>query len=288
MSLTGSLEIFPLAEVFRLLGRSGRSGMLLVETDGADGRIYMDGGALAIATSVDDAELRRRVDAAGLAPHDGGPVPADALTAFVREHTVESIYRITRSGHAFAFHLGQRPPLDLRQRLDVGEVMEEAARRAEQWREIERSVGRLDRPLTMRPELEAGSEVVLTASAWRILALLNGGRSVSELAELTGSTEFQVAGEVAELVAKRLVEVVDSAPADEGRDTSPGAVPSLVEGWWADDEILETDPSADEDTIETDRTGDDPEDDQAESMIGAGMGAIRRRMDRLSADTTGG
>ena len=70
MALTGNIESFPIAEVLRLAARSRQSGLLRVESGGAQGRIYFSGGQLTYATSRDDDSLSDDLAAAGLIdPH---------------------------------------------------------------------------------------------------------------------------------------------------------------------------------------------------------------------------
>lgn len=293
MSLSGSLDVFPMTEVFRLLDRTGRSGQLNVETEGSRGRVFFDGGALTFATNVDDSELRRQLVAAGLLAPDGisdlrvaiSSVPPEHLAPFVHEHTIESLFRITKSGHGFVFGLDERAPFESGQRFDTKDVIAEAERRASAWADIEAVVADLEAPMTMRRDLDGRTEVVLTAASWRLLTQLGGGRSIRELARITGSTEFQVASLAADLVRNGLVEIVEVPVPVDTRPTE-----ETTEGWWSDPDpsdaeagpdeleeatIVEEDPPTE---VFEEPEAQEPNDDS--NVTSFARGAIRRRLTR--------
>lgn len=285
MSLTGSLDVFPLTEVLRLLARSGRTGRLTVDTDSQVGRIYMESGGLTLATTVDDDELGRRYVAAGLVPEQAlndpsallerQTVPQGAISDFVRELTIESLFRIGRSGNSFVFHVDETPRLQTGQRFDPEVAMADAGRRAAEWSDIEAVIPGLDVELTMQPDLGDAEEVTLSASTWRFLAGLGGGTSISALAERSGSTEFLVAKEAASLIRKGLVRG-PGEPAPEPE--APSESEDRAAGWWSEQE--EPTPEMDGDRFlesvfaELDEQDADDVDDEG----GFARGALRRRL----------
>lgn len=239
MSLSGTLEIFPLEEVLRLLARSRQNGCLRVEGPGA-GRIYMESGALTYATVEGDDAMRAHLLASGIATEEGmsrldvsrgnltealSPSSAtSALTELIREHCVEALYRIRRpgSGH-FEFLVDSPPRYPTGQAFDVETIISESDRRAAEWADIETVVPDLSTPWRMVPEIDEDS-VNLSDTAWRFLAAMDGSCSVDELATRLGITTFQTARRMAELSRARLVgEVVATAPA------APALEPSYVE-----------------------------------------------------------
>lgn len=237
MSLSGNLEIFPLEEVLRLLARSHQAGCLRVRGEGS-GRIYLEGGSLTFATVEADEAFRPYLIASGLVSDEalsrvdvsGGTVSealvpsaaSSALTELVREHCVESLYRIRRPGRGeFDFQVDARPHYPTGQSFDVETIISEAERRAADWSDIEAVVPDLTVPWHMVPTIDEDS-VNLSDTAWRFLAAMDGVCSVHELAGRLGSTTFQTARRMAELSRARLVEQV-SAPA-----TVPASEPSRV------------------------------------------------------------
>lgn len=232
MSLSGTLEVFPLEEVLRLVARSHTDGCLRVVND-QEGRIYIENGSLSYATVEPDEVLRARLVASGLATEESlsrldvsaGPltealspsVAPAALTELVREQSVESLYRIRRPGSgSFEFLVDTRPRYATGQSFDIETIIAEAERRASEWADIESVVPDLTVPWRMVPSLEEES-VNLSDTAWRFLAAMDGSCAVDALADRLGITRFQTARRMAELGRARLVEPVPaSQPASSG------------------------------------------------------------------------
>jgi len=228
MSLSGKLDVFPLEEVLRLLARSQQNGCLRVDGEAA-GRIYMESGYLTYATVESDEILRDRLVAAGVVTEEGvnrldisrgslaealAPTAStSALTELVREHCVESLYRIRRPGEGhFEFVSDNGPRYATGQAFDVESIISDAERRASEWADIETVVPDLATPWHMVPEIDEES-VNLSDTAWRFLAAMDGACSVETLADRLGMTRFQTARRMAEMARARLVEPV-SPPAD--------------------------------------------------------------------------
>lgn len=253
MSLSGNLELFPLEEVLRLLARSHQNGCLRVGTSNA-GRIYMEDGALTFATVEADEAIREQVVASGLATEDSlnrldvgegsltdalAPgVSGSALTELIREHSIESLYRIRRpSAGNFEFSVDARPRYRTGLSFDIESLIAESDRRATEWADIETVVPDLSTPWRMIPEIEEDS-VTLSDTAWRFLAALEGACSVERLASRLGLTRFQTARHMAELSRARLVEPTVSQPVDEPAPVSapvietPPPVEESDRSWW--------------------------------------------------------
>lgn len=239
MSLSGTLEVFPLEEVLRLVARSHTDGCLRVVND-QEGRIYIENGSLSYATVEPDETLRSRLIASGLATEEtlsrldvsrspltealSPSVSQSALTELVREQSVEALYRIRRpAAGSFEFLVGTQPRYGTGQSFDIETVISEAERRASEWADIESVVPDLTVPWRMVPSLDEES-VNLSDTAWRFLAAMDGSCAVDALAERLGITRFQTARRMAELGRARLVEPVPvSQPAAAG-----DAIPSWV------------------------------------------------------------
>lgn len=240
MALTGNIEIFPLPEILRLLARSGKNGCLRVDTGGTDGRIYLQDGSMTLATVWSDGEVLDQFAASGVVDLDrlGGreimDLPAaiangstpEELGDAVREHIVESLYRIRRPGHgSFEFLVDRDPRFRTGQRFDVDAVVADSDRRAADWADIEGTIEDLDLPVRMARELSV-PEVNVNAPTWRVLSVLEGGATVREIARLLGTTEFRAAREVAGLIRSALVEGV---PTVLGRPSPEIVEPEIVQ-----------------------------------------------------------
>lgn len=245
MALTGNIEVFPLPEVLRLLARSGKNGCLRIETSGVDGRIYLHEGALSLATASSDVDFLDQAIASGIIDpsriegRDHVSLPdallesrtADEFSDFVREHVVESLYRIRKpGGGTFEFLVDAGSRFDTGQAFDTEQVVAEADRRAADWADIEQTISDMDLAVRMVRELR-DAEVTVNAPTWRVLSSLEGGSSVTEIARMLGTTKFRAAREVAQLMRKSLIEVVP-APV-----TIAHTAPS--EGRWFNEPIVE-------------------------------------------------
>ena len=234
MSLTGNLEIFPMPEVLRLLARSKKTGCLRVDNGVLDGRVYLDGGAISFANTEDDEKVRRALVSAGLVTDDGiraiigtdtpiverladGVDPA-AVTDFMRELVVESLYRIRKPGHGdFEFAVDVAPLFRTGQQFDTEVAVAEADRRASEWDDVLSVVDDLDAPIRMVRSLPDENSVTIASGTWKVLASLEGGTSIRQLADRTGLSEFRAARELSGLIRSDLVEIVPGqTPVDDG------------------------------------------------------------------------
>jgi hypothetical protein len=222
MALTGNIEVFPLPEVLRLLARSGKNGCLRVEAAGIDGRIYLQQGTMSLATVASDVELLDQiaassvVDPSRMEGHDTVTLPeaiaaghtSEDLTDLVREHVVESLYRIRKPGTGtFEFLVDAESRFRTGQSFDTEQVVSEADRRAADWADIEQTINDMSLPVRMARELRE-NEVTVNAPTWRVLSVLEGGTSISEIASHLGTTQFRAAREVASLIRTNLVEAL--------------------------------------------------------------------------------
>lgn len=234
------------------MARTRREGCLRVDVSGSNGRIYLADGMLTLATVASDDELRRQILNLGLTTEEGlrrvergeanlsqvlAPgIPVSALADFVREVSVESLYRITKpGGGAFSFALDARPQYSTGQQLDIETVLREAERRAAEWADIETVVTDLRAPIRMVPELPDAQEVTVSAVTWRILAILNGGAGVIDVAQRLGLSEFAAAREIAGLLRSGLVEYVSPQRPAGGRPSTTSVdsdEETRTAGWW--------------------------------------------------------
>ncbi|MEX2423540.1 MAG: DUF4388 domain-containing protein, partial [Acidimicrobiia bacterium] len=280
MALTGNIEVFPLPEVLRLLARSGKNGCLRVDAAGVDGRIYLHEGALSLVTVASDMDLADQIASSGVVDRsriesrDTVDLPdaiadgrsSDDLTDLVREHVVESLYRIRRPGNGtFEFLVDAESRFRTGQSFDAEQIVVEADRRAADWSDIEQTISDMNLPVRMVRELQE-SEVSVNAPTWRVLASLEGGSSVADIARLLGTTEFRAAREVASLIRSSLIEPaagsaqaapvgeIPPASVPESPPTTPSVSPGSTGSWFsAPVEAPEPEPTVDA-TSEPDAT----------------------------------
>ena len=258
MSLKGHLEVFPLEEVLRLLARSKKSGSLRVDSASHAGRIFMAGGSISYATVNDDDYLRRQVVNAGLVSESslsrGGRaalpellaegVKGSALSDFIREEVVESLYRIRKAGSgAFEFHVDMTPLYPTGQSFDTDVAVSEADRRAVEWLEIEKVLSDLATPLRMTHSLPDENDATISPAAWKLLARLESGHSIDDLSTIIGQSRYRAAREIADQMRAGRVELVPiDAPTPVYEPEQAYAPPS----WTAPAEETDDEPVAEE------------------------------------------
>lgn len=267
MSLTGNLEIFPMPEVLRLLSRSKKTGCLRVDAADTHGRVYLAGGAITFANTESDDVVRQALINAGLVSDEslrnarGSLIDAltegseaNAVTDFVREQVVESLYRIRKPGHGeFEFAVDVEPSLVTGQQFDAEVAVAESERRAAEWADILESIESLDTPIRMVRELADDNSVTIAAPTWKVLASLEGGTSVHELAYRTGMSQFRAARELSGLIRSELVTTVERSVGFDSGYQAPVVekLPAELEPAVAEPEPAGVAPSAPADDFES-------------------------------------
>lgn len=224
-TFAGSLELFSLEEVVRLIAGSGKQGVLKIDNPRLTGRIFIADGGITYATT-------RDLEARGT----GGSVDADRRARRLREdptladtdateqQIVEVFVRLLRDRQGtFAFLPGVEPPSsDGRRVHGVDHVFSLAEGHIEQWRRIESLVPDATTLFRVAPQLPADKfEVTLDARKWLFLAAIGEGSSVDEVADRLGIFEYPAAMQVAELVREGLLVPVEA-------DSSPTGEPRMV------------------------------------------------------------
>lgn len=212
MSLSGNLGFVSLDEVLRLLNRSNQRGMVAVEGDGMDGRIFFDRGGVTLATTFGDDELRDHI--ARSETSEG-----TAMSALIREMAVETLHQLAAHGRTFDVIEQRSADIGASTPFDLEELLADARRRYDEWAEVSSVVTDLDTLLKMRRDLGERDRVTVDRDSWRLLSELGAGASVRTLARQLGTTDFWAARVVAGLVDEELVglnaaaRTVEAAPA---------------------------------------------------------------------------
>jgi hypothetical protein len=146
MSFQGTLDLFGLADIVRMLAATGKRGGLLLRRDGADGGVWLtDGGVAWAAARTGPAPLARRLSGAGAvapdalaeavrqaaagasltaAPLDAEAIGADRLGALAAEHVADELFDLARwSDGSFRFEQDEEPPEALDPPLAVMRVV---------------------------------------------------------------------------------------------------------------------------------------------------------------------
>ena len=236
MALRGNLKDFSLPDVFQLVTFSRKSGVLRIKrADGADGSVWFREGDVFFAQSNWHAELlgERLVRAQRITPQaldralslraeepaDGrrlgqilvaeGYITPDVLEAFVSEQIQETIFDLMRWDEG-DFDFEATPEIaeeDIGLAVSIENVVMEGSRRLEEWTRIRKKIPSMDVVFKMATAPGEGTfEISLKPTEWNLLLLVDGTRSVAELAYATNRTDFEVARIIYGLFSAGLLE----------------------------------------------------------------------------------
>ena len=185
--LQGSFDTFDFAEVLGVLSEKGQSGKLRLHSGPASVDLYLSDGRLVHAESVD---------------HGSAPRVASS-----RNRLEEACFEVLRWDHGtFEFQPGVTPQSPRGLDATVESVLEGARRRLEVWERVESIIPSLDVQPRLARELSA-KEVVIDQHAWRVLAAIDGRRTVQALARVLSVSTFELCQLLSRMVADGLVEV---------------------------------------------------------------------------------
>jgi hypothetical protein len=257
MALRGSLKDFSLPDVFQLITFSRKTGVLRISGGGdATGAVWFREGEvffaqsnwhheplgerLVVARKITPSALEKALALRASEPEGGrrlgqvlvdeGYITEKVLEAFVQEQIQDTIFDLMRweSGEFDFELLPEVVDEDIGLTVSIENVIMEGSRRLDEWARIKKKVPSMDVVFKMATAPGEGTfEISLKPVEWSLLLLVDGTRSVAELARATNRTDFEVArilyglfsagllefATVAELEGSRLPEAV--APATE-------------------------------------------------------------------------
>ena len=229
--LAGDLREFTLEDLFQLLALTRKTGALRLSCGDGEGRVHFHQGEIAFALA-DDRRLplgarlvaagyltadrlegilveHRGVGAAGLAVAllQAEELDDNTRAAFVAAQIHEALFHLARVDQGpFTFDaddvLEWPGPL-----LAAGDVLAESQRRLAEWNELSGRLPADDAVLVLVPNPPGEGALRLERAQWRLLSLIDGRRSLSDLAELSGIEAFATAKIAASLVEGGIAEV---------------------------------------------------------------------------------
>lgn len=165
--LSGNLELFALTDVLKFVARSGATGAVNIYRDVDAGRILLVDGEV-VGAVVDN-----------FAASDGDGVVDVAMRL------------MDIRGGDFALELED---VSGPTRQPVEDFLKAVSRRRAEWRKILASIGSMEGPLEASALVPSGSaEISLTPIEWHIAVLIDGHRSLRDIAHETGTSEFATA-----------------------------------------------------------------------------------------------
>jgi tetratricopeptide (TPR) repeat protein len=218
MAIRGSLKEASLADVCQLLALGQKSGCLSVADGSRFGQIYFERGRITYARVVNrrdrlgdilvrdgvltqvqlDEVLQRQAREPDrrvgelLVAHDC--ITRDDLTRYIRIQIEEAIYHLfTWSRGNFFFEVDLlSEETDIVVSINPETLLLEAARRVDEWSLIAKKIPSLDLLFEVERERLSQASVQLTAEQQQLATLFDGTRTVQEVVDGTGMTEFDV------------------------------------------------------------------------------------------------
>ncbi len=247
MAIRGSLSEASLADVLQLLALGQKTGVLSLAREGSFGAVHFDRGAIWHAAIVNrrdrlgdrlvragalEADALARLSAA--LPEDddrllapvllsGEQVDADLLRREYRALIEEVVCALfTWNAGTFAFEPHAAPSATPVISLPADALLMEAARRVDEWTQIEKKIPSLDLIFELDGSRLQQSGVSLTDEQSRVVSWLDGTHDVASIVERSGIGEFAVGKAVYGLVSAGFAQRVGRSsarrqPAPESR-----------------------------------------------------------------------
>ncbi len=247
MALRGNLKDFSLPDVFQLVTFSKKTGVLRIRrADGAEGSVWFRDGDVFFAQSnwhgeplgerlvhanrITPSALSKALNMRADEPDGGrrlgeilveeGYITDKVLEAFVQEQIQDTIFDLMRWDEGdFDFEL--LPDVvdeDIGLSVSIENVIMEGSRRLEEWTRIKKKIPSMDIVFKMATAPGEGTfEISLKPIEWNLLLLVDGTRSVSQLARETNRTDFEVARIMYGLFSAGLLEVASDEEIEQLR-----------------------------------------------------------------------
>ena len=256
MSLAGNLQTVSFPDILQLLATGKKTGVLEIKTSSRQKEVAFKDGNIIFASSVNSTEdllgsmllrrgkiskndLERAITLHKQTGRQLGTILID-MNLFDKQEIAEclklQIEEIVYNLFAwkegtFDFHEGAAPknaPFQLE--LATMSVIMEGTRRIDEWLEIQKVLPPDDVMLAVAssPKFK-GDEIVLTLEEFKVLALINGQRTLTELINLSPFGEFVTCRAIYKLILSSLIEAVGKREEEESeQENEEEAVLSII------------------------------------------------------------
>ena len=214
--LKGTLDDFSLPEIFRLTSHVKKTGRLEVERRNGSGRVYFRDGDVYYAEStkskeqlgrklmrsgrVTEEQLRSAVDEneatgrrVGEILVERGAAELEQIEWAVRSQIEDAVFDLLRWDlGAFVWEPDVEIEVEVPLTVTVDNLIIEASRRLDEISQIRRQIDSPEVVLAMAPRPPEGAhQINITPEEWQVLVLVDGRRSVSDIASFIGTDAFQ-------------------------------------------------------------------------------------------------
>ena len=233
----GTLDDFTLPEILRMLAFSKKTGTLKISRRAGTGRVTFSEGKVVYAETelsssrlgqklvsagkLTPTQLRQSLDAQATTGDRLGRIllTADAITRddlreAVRAQVEDAAYELMcwEAGE-FAWEPGAHESDETDVALDVDDLMLDVTSRLQEQDQMKR---RLEAPgaiprLVPHP-VQGPGDINISPQQWRVLVLVDGRRSVDELAAASGLARSEAVATLHDLVIAGLIEVAEAPP----------------------------------------------------------------------------
>lgn len=221
--LKGTLDDFTLPDIIRFLSAAKKTGCIEVTGGVGDGRVFLRDGDVYYGES-----SRTR----GL---DQDP-STEAIKAQI-EDTVFDLMRWDMTEFSYSSGVEVQPGAAVD--LNVDALIEETTQKLEELDVIASKIPSEASVMAMAPNPPATGEINISPDEWRVLVLVSGTRSVTDIADSVGQDSFSVMRTLYGLASHGLIELVETpsavevhteVPSDEGPAPDQPEVAPELEG----------------------------------------------------------
>ncbi|HYI44780.1 MAG TPA: DUF4388 domain-containing protein [Actinomycetota bacterium] len=203
--LKGSLDDFTLSDILRFLASCSRTGSVRVRRPAGDGEVFFRSGEVYYAMSSPAAGPG---DRHATAANGSTEISAEGLQLQI-EDAVFDLLRWELG--EFDWDPERETDVASSQGIGVEALITDASRKLEELHVIEQKIPSEAAVLAMAPTPpEGAAEINISPDEWRILVLVDGRRSVTDIADAVGLDSFAVMRTLFALASAGLIEVVEA------------------------------------------------------------------------------
>ncbi len=161
---------------------------------------------------------------------ESGEVTIDQIESVVRQQIEDSVFDLLRwELGEFGWESGVEVEAEIPISVSVENLIMEASRRLDEWEMLTRKIPSMRATLGMSPKPPEGAlEINITPQEWRVLVLVDGSRTLEDIAEMVGLDEMNAMRTMHGLVSAGLVEVTDPGT-EEAEEVAVAVAPAVEE-----------------------------------------------------------